>query len=132
MMSLTGYCRHTRSGRMMVHTPGTGMAVREILAFLLFVLLPAPGPARQWSPDPRALFEDAQRALLAHDYAKAEQGFRKYLEIDPHSAAGYSNLGVVYMRLGRYASAIEAFQDAKKLAPQLTQLDLNLGLAYYH
>ena len=48
--------------------------------------------------DPKAVFERAQRALLAGDYAKAEQGFREVLEMDPLSAGAYSNLGVIYLR----------------------------------
>ena len=53
------------------------------------------------------------------------------LKVDPHSAAAYSNLGVVYMRRRDYARAVEAFRNAKRLAPQVTGVDLNLGLAYY-
>jgi tetratricopeptide (TPR) repeat protein len=36
------------------------------------------------------------------------------------------------MRTERYDSAIQAFQAAKKLAQTMPEIDLNLGLAYYH
>jgi len=103
-------------------------------ALLLSVITSFVGPAafqcaRQ---DPKSLFDEAQRALLAHDYPKAEHGFREFLRIDPQSVGAYSNLGVVYMRTGRYDQAIKALKQAKKLAPQMAGLDLNLGLAYYH
>src|SRR5580704_15634982 len=105
---------------------------RFILALIVVLLLSNRPASPQVPPDPKTLFGDAERALVAHDYPQAEIGFRKYLEMDPGSAAGYSNLGVVYMRLARYDSAIEAFHKAKALAPGLPELDLNLGLAYYH
>jgi len=90
------------------------------------------GAGQQSASNPKIIFEEARRALVAHDYAQAERGFRAVLSIDPHSAPAYANLGVVYMRLGRYERAIEAFQNAKRLAPEERGLDLNLGLAYYH
>jgi len=65
------------------------------------------------------------------DYAKAEQGFRALIKIDPRSAAAYSNLGVVYLRTNRLDSAIKSFEAAHKLAPQSVGISLNLGLAYF-
>ncbi len=103
-----------------------------IAALLLALACCADIPCQQSPPDPKAIFEQAQRALESRDYTAAEQGFRAVLKIDPHSAAAYSNLGVVYMRRNEYARAVEAFANAKRLAPQVTGLDLNLGLAYYH
>ena len=76
---------------------------------LATLLLAASGLGRQSPPDPKAIFEQAQRALDARDYAAAEQGFRAVLKIDPQSAAAYSNLGVVYMRRNEYGRAVEAF-----------------------
>src|SRR5579859_1881949 len=102
-----------------------------IFACFIIAMLSTPGFSQRPPSDPKSIFEDSQRALLAHDYSKAELGFRKYLELDPRSAGAYSNLGVVYLRLGRYDSAIQAFNKAKALAPDLPQIDLNLGLAYY-
>src|SRR5271157_567134 len=100
-------------------------------ALLLALASCVVGSCRQSPSDPKAIFEQAQRALDAHDYTTAEEGFRAVLKIDPHSAAAYSNLGVVYMRRKEYARAVEAFRNAKRLAPQVTGVDLNLGLAYY-
>ena len=68
------------------------------LPILLVLFLPqAPGqpPPVQ---DPRVVFQSAQNALLNKNYAGAEKAFQEVLRLDPHSAAAYSNLGVVYMR----------------------------------
>ena len=40
----------------------------------------AAGDCQQSPPNPKIVFEEAQRALNAHDYAKAEQGFREVSE----------------------------------------------------
>ncbi len=103
-----------------------------VASLVLALFSGAVGVSQQPLSDPKALFEEAQRALRAHDYPKAEQGFRAVLRIDPRSAPAYANLGVVYMRESEYGRALEAFQNAKRLAPQVAGLDLNLGLAYYH
>ena len=77
------------------------------------------------------LFERAQQALAAKDYPTAESGFKEFLKLDPNSAAAYTNLGVVYLRTGRFPQAIRALETAKRLDPQMVGVDLNLGLAYY-
>src|SRR5262249_29243804 len=97
----------------------------QLVMFLtLFVLrVGAQGTPAQ---DARAIFERAQRALVKKDYAAAERGFREGLRLDPKSVAAYTDLGVVYMRTERYDSAIRALLEAKKLAPNLPGIDLNL------
>jgi hypothetical protein len=54
--------------------------------------------ARHARFDSRTVFAEDQKALLARDYSKAEQGLLEILKIDPHSVGGYANLGVVYVR----------------------------------
>ena len=77
------------------------------LLWLLLMLVSLPVSGQQPSAeDPRVVFERAQKALLAKDYSNAEKGFKEVLRLDPRSAAAYSNLGVVYMRLERYNAAI--------------------------
>lgn len=77
-----------------------------------------------------AVFQAAQKDMQAGFYSQAEDGFRKVLLLDPRSAAGYANLGVVYMRTNRFQDAAEAFLQAARLAPEVSGLHLNLGLAY--
>ncbi len=101
-----------------------------IAIFLTLFILQA---AAQQPPvaDPKPIFERAQLALRNKDYPAAERGFQEVLRLDPRSAAAYTNLGVVYMRMEKYDSAIRALLEAKKLKPNLPGIDLNLGLAYY-
>jgi Flp pilus assembly protein TadD len=65
----------------------------------------------------RASFAKAQEALQNKDYAAAERDFKAFLQLDPNNPAGYTNLGVVYMRTQRYGGAIQAFEIARKLDP---------------
>ncbi len=112
---------------------------RALLVWALLVPLgfggQSPGggsPARRLTEqDLRATFEHAQQSLAAKDYAGAEHGFKEFLKLDPQSAAGYTNLGVVYLRTGKSEEAIQAFETARKLDPHMVGVDLNLGLAYY-
>ena len=76
------------------------------------------------------IFQAAQKDMQAGFYSHAEEGFRKVLLLDPRSAAGYANLGVVYMRTDRFQDAAEAFRQAARLAPEVAGIHLNLGLAY--
>lgn len=105
------------------------------MALLLYTYslgLPVAG-ARQAGtpPNPQPIFEEARRALAAGDYPKAELAFPEVLAIDPRSAAAYTNLGVVYIRINKPDAAINSLESAKKLAPQVVGINLNLGLAYY-
>src|SRR5216117_1692926 len=93
-----------------------------LLPLVLVVVLAIPGaaspvPSRtDQTVDPRALFEQAQRALNAGDYAQAEQGFLAVLRIDPQSAGAYFNLGVVYLRTEKFDAAIASLEKARRLA----------------
>jgi len=102
-----------------------------LLLFICVILPPGLAFAEPSDASLKTIFETAQQALLLHDYKRAEAGFQKYLKEDPHSVPALSNLGVVYLRLGDYDSAITAFKKAQAMAPGIPQLDLNLGLAYY-
>src|SRR5579862_2750779 len=91
----------------------------------------APRPQQASSVDPKNIAEHGQRALAEGQYAAAELDFQKLLKLGVHSASLYSNLGVVYLRTGRFDQAISVFLKAKALAPNVPGIRLNLGLAYF-
>jgi tetratricopeptide (TPR) repeat protein len=97
-------------------------------------LAPAgPAPRRQQtSPsDPQNIADHGQRALGGGEYAIAEHDFNQLLKLGVHSASIYSNLGVVYLRTGRFDQAIQVLLKAEALAPDVPGIRLNLGLACY-
>ena len=81
--------------------------------------------------DTQALIEQGQKALAEKQYAAAEQDFTRLLQLGVRTAPVYSNLGVAYLRLGKFDRAIQMLQQAKKLAPNVAGIRLNLGLAYF-
>ncbi len=76
------------------------------------------------------MFQAAEQDLQAGRYTAAEIGFREVVRIDPHSAAAYANLGVVYLRTNRFREAVGALDRAAQLGPRVAGIQLNLGLAY--
>src|SRR5881398_2031342 len=95
-------------------------AIAGVLLCAPAALLAAAAAAQAGSfQDSRAIFTQAQRALGEGNYKTAEKGFLAMLRIDPDSVAASTDLGVVYLRTGRFELAIRAFERAKRLAPQL-------------
>src|ERR1700691_5308866 len=101
--------------------------VSAILVFLLF------SPIAVWglgAETAKQTFESATQALNAGDYPAAEAGFNQVLKLDPRNVSALSNLGVLYARTHRYGKAIEVYQRALRISPQLREIQLDLGLAY--
>jgi len=90
--------------------------------------------ARVPSPSPsnaERIAKEGQQALASGEYAVAERDYKQLLTLGVRSAPVYSDLGVVYLRTGRLDKAIQAFLEAKALAPSVAGIRLNLGLAYF-
>lgn len=79
----------------------------------------------------KEIAEHGNRALAASDYATAEQDYKHLLRLGMRSASVYSNLGVVYLRTGRFDQAINVLLKAKNVAPSVAGIRVNLGLAYF-
>src|SRR5439155_16039136 len=123
----------SRSEKLMLRQLQINLLLPLVLVVVLAISGAAsPVPSRtDQTVDPRALFEQAQRALNAGDYAQAEQAFLAVLRIDPQSAGAYFNLGVVYLRTEKFDAAIASLEKARRLAPAIAGVELNLGLAHY-
>ena len=102
-----------------------------LLVLALFALGLANPQTKAPPEDSQTKLQGAIRALQQQDYVSAEQGFRDVLALDPHSAAAYCNLGVLYAQTGRTDSAIEAFRRARAITPGDPGISLDLGLIYY-
>src|ERR1700679_3079680 len=101
--------------------------VPAILIVLLFF------PIAVWglgADTAKQTFESATQALNAGDYPAAEAGFNKVLQLDPRNVSALAHLGVLYAQPHRYGKAIEAYQRALRISPQLREIQLDLGLAY--
>src|SRR5882757_1156098 len=79
----------------------------------------------------QAIFAHGEKALADKQYPAAREDFSRLLHLGVHTAAVYSNLGVVYLRSGRPDEAIKMLESAERLAPSVAGIRLNLGLAYF-
>ncbi len=73
------------------------------------------------------LFLKARKAQQEKDPLRAEQLYRKAIEIDPNHAFAHSNLGYTLNELKRYEEAEAALRRAIELDPNLTAPHNNLG-----
>ncbi len=79
----------------------------------------------------KAIFLEAEQNLQEGHYGPAEVLFKQVLAVQPNFPPALCDLGVVCLRTHRLDQAIRYFQTARRLAPKLAGLDLDLGLAYY-
>src|SRR5215470_12103603 len=112
--------------------------VRVALALLLAgggASLPGRASAQQTAGDRsevKALFAKGEAALQAGNLDAAEKAFREVLARDPNAGgAVYANLGVVEMRRKNWDEALKDLRKAEKLAPRMTGVRLDIGLAEF-
>src|SRR5260370_39031942 len=97
--------------------------MKLIASAIAIALLLVSDPTRQ-------TFESATEALNAGEYPAAEAGFNKILAADPRNVSALANLGMLYSKTHRYGKAIQVYQRALRVSPQLREIQLGLGLAY--
>src|SRR5438132_524549 len=105
-----------------------------VLAFLwpctefIFAQSQAPNPA---TPLQRHL-EAARTAQAAQDFTRAAEEYKKALSLSPADAGEiYQNLGLVYHLQFKYQEAIQSFEKALSLQPNLWASHLFLGIGLY-
>ncbi len=74
------------------------------------------------------LLASGQAALRAGDLPGAELAFRAYLQSNPNSAEGLSNLAAVHSRREQYQEAIQLYEKALKANPRLYPIHFNLAV----
>ncbi len=128
-----GNCAEGIEWRVRMHLSMTVQAKKSRLAAtaLLATFLPQLAAQQPAKRDLQAIALDAQSAFSQGQYSVAERDYNELLQMGAHSAAVYSNLGVVYLREGKLDAAIEMLDKAESLAPSLAGIRLNLGLAYF-
>src|SRR5262249_17969610 len=128
---LTCFPRKLKAGARMYFTMAWKIMEMRAWAQIVTALVASCVIAGPQPDDPKQVFERGQHALAVGKYAEAERDFDHLLGAGVRSAPVYTNLGVVYLRIGKFDKAIQVLKEAKKLAPEMTGIDPNLGLAYY-
>lgn len=107
---------------------------RRIAAVVVLVVLPAVSLGvygalgRPGMPD-RPLAARLQAPVDKNNVAEMVARVEAALEKNPEDARGWSVVGPIYMRLGRYDAAVEAFGNAIRLLGPSGEREANLGEA---
>lgn len=90
-----------------------------------------PNPAYEPPEDAvNALLADGLRAYQQQEYARAARDYRLAIEQDPDVFDAYFYLAASLTALGRYAEAVRAMHQARKVRPGSAVVDYNLGVLY--
>ena len=102
--------------------------MRAVVLICLLVASLAAAP----QTDPDQLLNSAIEAQQRGDFQAAIKGYRKFLELRPHSIEAQVNLGAALVHVGQFDAAIAEYRAALASAPpQKTPILMDLGLAYY-
>jgi TolA-binding protein len=85
------------------------------------------------TPDPSAeakALQEQAAGLMDKNPQEAKSLLVKAVQLDPKSARGFFELGVVYMKLKDHPKAIEAYQKSGELDPSAPDTFFNLGYLY--
>ena len=72
---------------------------------------------------------DAPQSSFAKRFAEAEKYLRKTLELYPSHRKALNNLGVLLIRMGKPAESVNFFEQAVRIEPGNTRLQVNLAAA---
>ncbi len=99
---------------------------------LASVFYPAAGHCSEGvQAEVRQHFAQAVDATQHRDFARAEEEYRKALDLDPGSAQALSNLGMVYYLEHKYPQAEEVLVKALKIDSSLVNARVLLGSTYW-
>ena len=68
----------------------------------------------------------------ANQAAKAEEAFKKAIDLDPELEAAYSSLGMIYELDQKPQEAVDTYEALLKVSPENAQIYLSLGQLYYN
>ena len=76
------------------------------------------------------LLKEANKAYYEKDFDKAMSLYEKLLSFVKENSNLHYNLGVIYLRKGKYKKAIEEFKRATQINPKNADAYYNLGIIY--
>jgi tetratricopeptide (TPR) repeat protein/transglutaminase-like putative cysteine protease len=86
------------------------------------------------NPEAEKLFQEGYQALQNHDNTRAEESFRRVIQMDPKYPYAHANLGTTYLNEGDLQRGIEELRKEEELFPDeaYTHRMLARALAYKH
>jgi len=103
------------------------MAVRFATG-LFFLIIAFTNGVLLGSADVESLYNEAKSAEGAGDFSTAAAKYQEILKLDPQLGLAYNNLGVVYVKQGRYRDAAQVLERGLKIDPKMTSASALLGL----
>lgn len=82
--------------------------------------------------DPRVTYIDALLASDRNDMTAAINGFREALRQDPTLFGAWQDLGLAYIKLGRWNEAIETFSELSKRQPDAVEVAYFYALSLFN
>lgn len=80
--------------------------------------------------DKLRLLKEARKAYYENDFDKAISLYKKLLNFVRENSNLHYNLGVIYLRKGKYKEAAEEFKKATQINPKNADAYYNLGIIY--
>ena len=71
------------------------------------------------------------RVQFEHDWAGAEQAYRRAIELDPHCTVAHHRYAILLMTAGRAAEAFVHIRRARELDPTALPIDVTEGFLHY-
>jgi len=106
-----------------------------LLGVCLTAFLVSPALAAQQddevTPAVQQLYAQAKAAQQQGDSATAVEKYRAMIKLEPHLAAAYNNLGMLYFNEHDYANAAEVLKRGLELHPNMPTASAMLGMSYY-
>jgi len=85
-----------------------------LIIFICFIYISSPSSAQ----DARSYYQDGYQFFSQGEYQKAEENYKKAIEIDPNFEDAHYWLGKVYRQLGQYDKAVPQWIEVLKLNPR--------------
>jgi len=102
--------------------------VHWLAVFLAVSLVP---PDVRASEDAQSFFRQGAELQQRGDLEAARQAYEKALKVAPQRVDVLSNLGLVYLKLGKNQQAVQHLKKALEIKPNLSAVRMFLGLAYF-
>jgi tetratricopeptide (TPR) repeat protein len=105
-------------------------------AFLVATLASSPAAPAQSEPlasDPKVqdLYGQAKSAEARGDLAAAAASYESLLQLAPHLAPAYNNLGALYLKQKEYKKAADVLERGLKVDPKMSSASALLGISLY-
>jgi len=111
--------------------PRNRLAKLLFLVLVALILTPAYGNGQSEDPKVLELYSEAKAAQAAGDRSTAAAKYESILKLQPHLAAAYNNLGLLFFQQREYKKAADVLEKGLKIDPKMPSAEALLGMSLY-